>query len=316
MNNIDLEKQIINLIPSQTIKNAIYEQNYKFNDLEYVQIVMEFSNSWKRRLDLLNSIKENIDSRDIISYIEAYVKSEINAYNKLIEKEDNYVYDVITNYQLNYDGERYLCSSFDSIMKVIDSFKENYREFSDVDILKHIKLIKRKISNWETPQEIDTYSDIDVYFNKNEEINYIYYGDYIDPEDYNLNMKAIKYPTIFKAGDFVYIDKSKYNHQVRNYTDYYYLISRDKIYGIIGFDQNIVDEEGDIDISYFLNLSDEFVYHRTIGKTEQQYINYLGSHEHIDFGYIEKVNLNDVHSEIKEDYEYTKAKLIELGIIK
>jgi len=37
---------------------------------------------------------------------------------------------------------------------------------------------------------------------------------------------------------------------------------------------------------------------------------------HIDFSYIEKAYLDKVHSKIKEDYEYTKGRLIELELIK
>ena len=47
-----------------------------------------------------------------------------------------------------------------------------------------------------------------------------------------------------------------------------------------------------------------------------QFVNYIDCHSHIDFGYIEKVDLNEVHPKIKNDYEYAKAKLIELEIIK
>lgn len=316
MNNIDLEKQIIELIPSKTMRDAIKENNHKFTDIEYVQLVEEYSKSWENKLNLLKQIKENISNQNLISYINAYVESEINAYNKFTKKEENYVYDVIMDHKSNYEGERFLCSSFDSIMKVIESYKENYKEYINVDNLKNIEIVKRKISNWGKSKEIDENENIIVYLNENMEINCIYDDNYVDPEDYNLEMKCIKYPTIFKAGELVYIDKSKYNLRVANYCDYYYSIADGKKYGLVGFNQNEIDEDGDIDVCYFLDLSNEFVNYRSIGVNEQQYVNYLDCHDHIDFGYIEKVDLNEVHPKIKDDYEYAKAKLIELGIIK
>ena len=105
MNNINLEKQIIELIPSQTMKNAIKEYNHRFTDLEFVQLVEQFAKSWHSKLNLLNEIKENINNKDIISYIEAYVKSEHNAYDKFIKKEENYVYDIIMDCISNHDEE-------------------------------------------------------------------------------------------------------------------------------------------------------------------------------------------------------------------
>ena len=316
MINIDLEKQIIELIPSKTMRDAIKENNYKFSDIEYVQLVENFSKSWNNKLNLIKQIKENIENKNLISYIEAYVESEINAYNKFTKKEDNYVYDVIMDHISKHEEERFLCTSFDSIMKVIDSYKENYKEYINVDNLNNIEIVKRKISNWDKPEEIEEDANIIVYLNENMEIDCIYDDNYVDPEDYNLEMKCIKYPTVFKAGELVCIDKNKYNFQVANYRDYYYSIADGKKYGIVGFNQNEIDEDGDIDVCYFLDLSDEFVYYRSIGLNEQQYVNYLDCHDHIDFGYIEKVNMADVHQKIKDDYEYAKAKLIELKIIK
>lgn len=127
MNNIKLEKQIIELIPSQTMKEAIKVHNHKFTDIEYVQLVEKFSKSWENKLNLLKQIKTNITNKDLISYIEAYVESEMNAYNKFVKKEDNYVYDVIMDGLSNHEEERYLCTSFDHITKIINSYKENYK---------------------------------------------------------------------------------------------------------------------------------------------------------------------------------------------
>ena len=153
----------------------------------------------------MQTIKANIENKNLITYIEAYVESEINAYNKFTKKEDNYVYDVIMDHISNYEGERFLCPSFDSIMKVIESYKENYKEYINVDNLKNIEIVKRKISNWGKAKEIDENENIIVYLNENMEINCIYDDNYVDPEDYNLEMKCIKYPTIFKAGELIHI---------------------------------------------------------------------------------------------------------------
>lgn len=69
MNNIDLEKQIIELIPSKTMRDAIKEHNHKFTDIEYTKLVLEFSTSWKNKLNLLNSIKDNTDNKNLMDYI-------------------------------------------------------------------------------------------------------------------------------------------------------------------------------------------------------------------------------------------------------
>ena len=140
MNNINLEKQIVELIPSQTMKNAIKENNHKFTDIEYTKLVIEFSTSWKNKLNLLNTIKDNTDIKNLIDYIESYVISEVNAYNDFIKKEDEYVYDVIMDYR-SESSERYLCPTYDSILIVIKNYIENYKNFLEDDDLGHIEIV-------------------------------------------------------------------------------------------------------------------------------------------------------------------------------
>ena len=94
MNNINLEKQIIGLIPSKTIKNAIKENNHKFTDEEYVKIVIDFAKSWESRITLLIALKDHLTNDNLIAYVNAYVESEMNAYNKFLMNDDDYVYDV------------------------------------------------------------------------------------------------------------------------------------------------------------------------------------------------------------------------------
>ena len=48
---------------------------------------------------------------------------------------------------------------------------------------------------------------------------------------------------------------------------------------------------------------------------EEGYCRYLGCHNHIDFGYLEKVDLNNIPEEIKKDYKYAKEELIKLNYI-
>lgn len=315
MNNINLEKQIIGLIPSQTIKNAIKENNHKFTDEEYVKIVIDFAKSWESRITLLIALKDHLANDNLIAYVNAYVESEMNAYNKFVMNDDGYVYDVDMDI-ITHLSEKYLCPTFSSVFDVIKNYEENYKDVLNDEDLKHIGIIKRKVSNWDTPQKIDKPKNIKVYLNRNREIRDIYDDNYIYPEDYGLDMDTIKYPTVFKAGDLVYINKEEYYKIARDYSDFYYSISRDKVYGIIGFDQNDLHYGEEVCDCYFLNLSNECVYYRTIVRHDGKYVNYLDCHSHIDFGYIEKVDLNEVHPKIKDDYEYTKSKLIELGIIK
>ena len=58
MINRKLEKEIINLIPSKTLKDEIYMRKHKSSDLELAQIVIEFASTWKEMMDYLFKLKK------------------------------------------------------------------------------------------------------------------------------------------------------------------------------------------------------------------------------------------------------------------
>lgn len=178
MNNINLEEQIIALIPSKTIKDVVKEKKHKFSDVEYVQIVINFAKSWKNRIDLLILLKEELLNDKLIKYINDYVESQKNAHNKFIKTDEDYVYDVEMDY-ITHLAEKYLCHTFSSVFNVIKNYEENYKTVLNEEDLKHIGITKRKISNWETPQQIDKLENIKVYLNKNKEILDIHDDNYI-----------------------------------------------------------------------------------------------------------------------------------------
>lgn len=61
MNNIKIENEIIALIPSNTIKNAVMELKHKFSEIELVQIITEFAPSWVEMIDLLSDLKKYVE---------------------------------------------------------------------------------------------------------------------------------------------------------------------------------------------------------------------------------------------------------------
>ena len=65
MNNIKIENEIIALIPSNTIKNAVMELKHKFSEIELVQIITEFAPSWVEMIDWLSDLKKYVED-DIV----------------------------------------------------------------------------------------------------------------------------------------------------------------------------------------------------------------------------------------------------------
>ena len=86
------------------------------------------------------------------------------------------------------------------------------------------------------------------------------------------------------------------------------------MYGVNSFDNNC-EFEGQVDVCCFLELSSEYVIYRKKEIDEDGYCRYLGCHNHIDFGYLEKADLRNTPNRIKEDYEYILRELIKLNYI-
>ena len=309
MNNIKIENEIIALIPSNTIKNAVMELKHKFSEIELVQIITEFAPSWVEMIDLLSDLKKYVEDDKVKTYITKYVNMEKRQYKLLINQEDGYVYDVVMS-----SNERYLVPDFESAYVTINNFLKCYKKEIGQNEYSNIEIFKRKISKRSSIHEIDCNDEpVSCDLNNKKQIRRIYsHLPDVDTEKIGIELNPIRYPSVFKKGDLIFIDKDTFPYlSPCHYFTNYYNTDDAKIYGINSFD-NTQEYEGQVDVCCFLELSCDYVVYRKIDLDENGYCPYLMCHYHVDFGYFEKANLSSVPIKIKEDYEYTLEKLIEL----
>ena len=309
-----LEKKIISIIPSKTVRDVVNSTNHKFTDIELVQIIIEFAPSWDEMIMLLLECKKDIDDIKIKKYITQFVRNEKKQYKMLTTQEDGYIYDVIMN--PDYNNENYLVPDFESAFITINNFIKHYNvkknEYSNIEI------VKRKVSKRLNSREIDKNDNLaSCMLNEKKQIRRIWSNlNFVNIEKIGIELDTIKYPKIFNAGDLVYIDLIKHPYlKPWRYFNYYYDIDDKKMYGINSFD-NSEKFDGKESECCFLELSSEYVEYRKIELDENGYCRYLMCHNHFDFGYLEKADLNDLPPKIKEDYEYTKTELEKLNYIK
>lgn len=311
MNNLKLIKKIIKLIPSETIKKAVIETNHCFSDIELVQIICEFASSWEQMILLLEEVKANIVDVKIKKYITQFINIEKKQYKLLVTQEEGYIYEVIMNKNTN---ERYLVPDFESAFITINNFLKHYKKYIKRNEHSRIEILKRKVSKRLNSREIDNKEEpVSCVLNEERQIKRIYSDlKEVDIEKIGIEISEIRYPSIFKAGDLVYVDIIKHPDLVPyRYYNYYYPIDDDKMYGINSFDNN-KEFEGQVDVCCFLELSSEYVAYRKIEIDEDGYCRYLSCHDHIDFGYLEKADLINLDEKIRTNYEYAKEELIKL----
>lgn len=315
MINRKLEKEIINLIPSKTLKDEIYMRKHKFSDLELAQIVIEFASTWKEMMDYLFKLKKEIKEAKVVEYISQYIEIEQKQYELLVANDSDYVYEV--DMYPGSPGDKYLCPSYESAYITIGSYEKAYKEFIDIRVKNNIIISKCKVAIRENPEDIDE-GEGPVYavLNSDKEIKRIYsYLEDVDIEKIGIELNAIKYPDCFKEGDLVYINTQNFPEFILSSYNYYIEFDENKRYGINSFD-NIKKFGEEVDECCFLDLSSEYVEYKKIENNKEGYCEYLMDHMHIDFGYLEKAKLEELPNKIYEDYKYAVETLNHLGHLK
>ena len=311
MSNLTLINKIIKLIPSETIKRAVKETKHCFSDIELVQIIIEFASSWEQMISLLGEMKKYTNDLKVRKYVSQFINIEKKQYKLLVTQEEGYIYEVVMD---EHRSERYLVPDFESAFITIESFLKHYKKYIGQNEYSSIIIIKRKVSKRLNSREIDN-KDNSVFciLNKKKQIKRIYsYLKSVDMEKIGIEINEIRYPNVFNAGDLVYVDIVKHPDLIPyRYKNYLEEIDNTKMYGINSFDNNH-EFEGQVDVCCFLNLSSEYVIYKKIEIDEEGYCRYLASHDHIDFGYLEKADLTNTPEQIKKYYTYVKEELIKL----
>ena len=306
MVNMLLVNKIISFIPSKTLKDAIKKTNHEFSVNDLIGIIIEYAPTRNEMIETLIEFKKNIQDNDVIKTINKYLKNETKKYDLLTKHEEHYIYEVSM-----YPGElgsSFLVYDFESCFDLIKEYLKCNKNYKKHIFCNAIQIRKRKIGANRTKLELKTHTD-DVCFaeiDTNLNIKRIYSNSYIT--DY----KVIKFPEIFKEGDLIYIDKK--NCPSLELEQYFYNNRYDdkgRLYGITS--GNNVDDLFDCS---FVFLDTDDVKEKTISINSKGYCSYWYNHTHIDWGIIEKANLNEINSEVKEDYEYAYQKLVELGCLK
>lgn len=315
MVNKNLEKEIIQLIPSKILKKEIFKQNHIFSDLELVQIIIEYSSTWKKMMDYLFKLKKEIKEAKVVEYISQYIEIEQKQYELLVTNDSNYVYEV--DMYPGSPGDKYLCPSYESSYITIESYEKAYKEFIDNRVKNNIIISKCKVAIRENPEDIDEGDDpVYAVLNSNKEIKRIYsHLQDVDIEAIGIEINSIKYPDCFKEGDLVYIDTESFPEFNLSAYNYYIEYDENRRYGINSFD-NIKKFCEEVEKCCFLDLSSEYVEYKKIENNKKGYCEYLMDHMHIDFGYLEKAKFEELPDKIYEDYKYVVETLNNLGHLK
>jgi hypothetical protein len=308
MINKSLENRIIYLIPSKTVKTEIHKLHFHFSEIDLVKIIIEFGPYFDVRMELLEQLKDYIIQKDVKKYIKRLIINQQKEYELLISEDNNYVYEVSMEPYSIY--EKYLCPNFEAALITADSYRRRYKAQPE-----EFKITKRKVATRRRANNVDSGDDpVEAYLDKNSKIKKIY--SEIQPakfEDLDIVMDAIHYPEIFKKGDLVSYSNLYTKYSINDGIEsHVYQFNGETVYGINSFDniKSYSDNQTVFDESCFLFLKCTYVEKREVDiKDEYGYYPYLMQHDHIGFGYLEKVDINTIDEKVKLDYEYVLNEL-------
>lgn len=275
-----LQEQIVQLIPSESLKHAIKETGYQLSDIALLATVFNCAPDFDSRINLIQSI-QNSFTGEIKAYAarlisvqrqmrEAFTRSEPAAVFELHIKETPDAYD-----------ETYLCGSFEVAMKMIPLFYQEY-DRSETSLSRY-RIVKRRVfsgSGGEVfaedhlgeavilPGAILYSIEMEGY--RAEDCD----GLCLECNRYSIFCNDIPYPCFTEDGDVV------------EYQQY----DGSKKYGVVH--QWSSEPTGDY---YIIPLDGERIrYH--------DFANACYSHEHIAAYFVEKASPNVLPDKMKEDY--------------
>lgn len=137
---------IIDLLPSQTLKEKIKECNYPFSEVDLLCMIIGYAPTFEKRLDLLTSFAQTASPENAGRTME-FVKWQKEIFRSFCEDSAGSIYELHVKYAPDGDGgERYICASYEAALKYIDLY---YDEYSDVGAMEtektRYKIVKRRI---------------------------------------------------------------------------------------------------------------------------------------------------------------------------
>ncbi|MCQ2426340.1 MAG: hypothetical protein MJ070_09370 [Lachnospiraceae bacterium] len=139
---LELQNEIIGLLPSEELRDAVRERKTAFTDPELLKIVWDYAQDYETRLGMLGRLYDAFTG-DIREYTGLLIARQKFCLDELMKPEEDAVFELhIKDTPDSYD-ERYLCASYEAARKMIPLF---FREYECEPTKETVyRIVKRKI---------------------------------------------------------------------------------------------------------------------------------------------------------------------------
>lgn len=142
MNNQRLQQEILSCIWSTDLKNYIREHNYTFTSAELLSIAYYYAPTYAERLRLLQLLADY--ARDVSELAAKCIHFQNECLEQFCHHRENEVYELRIKDDPDAYEERYLCSSYQTALDMIDAFYREYDFAPEKDTVRYV-IVKRKV---------------------------------------------------------------------------------------------------------------------------------------------------------------------------
>jgi hypothetical protein len=294
--------EIIELLPSKTLKDKIQETEYKFTETELIYIIYEFAKTFEERQNLLRRFAENASNEGAKNAIMlADWQNEI--YKNFREDSEGYIYELRIREE-EYCEERFICSSYEAALKYIDLYYDEYKDIGVEETEKsRYHIVKRRIYSGKEDEGfsedgcaecilgagkiIISVDDTRIICNRHYEVeNACEECGFLCPT----KVDEILFPCFVKNGDII-----KYTQTVYSKNDIQEQFGerhKETHYGIA-----LVNDSEPIDYIYTMPFDSDAVKHHKYDDMAR-----LEGHDHIYAPLAEVISIDELDEKMREDY--------------
>ncbi|MCM1236368.1 MAG: hypothetical protein NC489_40325 [Ruminococcus flavefaciens] len=309
-------KKIVNLLPSETLKNYVFLHNFKFTEKDLLKFIDEYSPYLDVKLSLFKSAAELFCDKQTKLQAEKLIAFQKNALEIFKTCAEDEVYETDIKCSPYDSGETYITKTYEGALELIKKYLKYYGDIAKEDENSYYTIVKKSASVPKKPSDFSYKKNIigdraECVLGKGLRVKRV--DNYKSGYEYGLcrgkdcddcrhvcvKMHCPAYPPFLEKYSLVaykppfppcFMDRRLRQGDL------------DIRYGVFLYDMNEVDND-----SYVLDLTDNpYIKDRTADKKEADgYYHVYDAHCHPDLAEIFVPDKCDVPGEIYGDYLYT-----------
>ncbi|MDE6661105.1 MAG: hypothetical protein K2J93_04735 [Anaeroplasmataceae bacterium] len=321
-----LEKKIIELLPSETLKDYLKTNDFHFQERDLLKFIVDYSRTFSQKIKLLEEASIALQDKENQNHAKKLVKFHQKKYDDFMRPSDDTVYEILIKcHPDDAPEENYIVKTFDDALALIRNYWKYYAEYDATDNeLSEYIINKKTCFPPKKPSDLNhkvgelgycelgyklVIKDVDMYA-RDTEFGKCSMICYENCKTHCLFNHDVEYPPFLKKYELVAF-QADWAQSLILYKDQ--RISFDNMdkhirYGILVSDlnQHSIDSE-------VVFLDNPYIKNRdAFSKHEDGYYNIYTYHDHPAYATLYRPNIDMVDKNIIEDYYYAAEALKEI----